>query len=352
MRIAIVVPVAYVEGESWDELAHRYIPMHHARHLAALGHEVHLFADGPPRVFAHDGFTVHVLHAPFPAVGGVVRSPHLIRAADAIHPDVIHLHHLLAAENVAAAVRTGRRVFAEYHGGEAPRWRWRRALARWASARLAGAFFANPTIAERLRRDGALAPDTPVHISPETTSRYLKLEPHEAGGLRVLVVGRCEAPKDPDATLATFRAILARAPDAQLVWASASGADTDRIRAAMSPAVNASLTFGPVPVSKMPATFASADVTICTSAREIGGTVLSESLSQGTPFAAFHLPTFEALAPRCEAVALLPSRDPEALAERALALAAADVREEARRHFEDVLSWAAIARARTAIYAR
>ncbi len=352
MRIAIVVPVAYVEGESWDTLAHRYIPLLHARHLAALGHEVHLFADGPPRQFARDGFSVHVLDAPFPAVGGVVRSPHLIRAADLIHPDVIHLHHVLAAENLAAAVRTGRRVFAEYHGGEAPRWRWRRRLVRWGSARLAGAFFPNPAIAERLRCDGALAARTPVHISPETTSRYVELVPHEGGGLRVLVVGRCEAPKDPDATLATFRAILARRPDAKLVWASASGADTERIRAAMSPAVRAALTFGPVPVARMPATFASADVTICTSAREIGGTVLSESLSQGTPFAAFHLPTFEALAPRCEAVALLPARDPEALADRALALAAADVREAARRHFDEVLSWAAIARTRCAIYAR
>ena len=45
-----------------------------------------------------------------------------------------------------------------------------------------------------------------------------------------LVVARCEAPKDPRATIATFRAIARRSRQAEFEWASPSGAETEAVR--------------------------------------------------------------------------------------------------------------------------
>lgn len=372
LRIAIVVPVAYEPGEEtrWSTLAHRYIPLLHAQHLAERGHEVHVFFDGPERVvrpapsvlddFAsacvEPRFTIHVLSSRVPAFGGVVRSTHLVRAAGAVRPDVLHLHNLFAAENVAAAVLLPCPVFAEFHGGQASRFALRRALLRWASARLAAAFFAAPEHAEPALAAGALSRSTIRLTSPEATSRFDEQRLHPPappGSPHFLVVGRCERPKDPQATLATFRALARRLPGAQLTWASPGGAETAAVKAeiAADPTLALRVTFGRRSLADMPATYAAADVTLITSEAEIGATVVSESLSQGTPVAAFDLPAIRALGKGTTAVRLVGERHPERLAETALELAGRpELREDARAHFEARLSFSAIARDRSRAY--
>lgn len=358
MRIAVVVAVPHLPGEEgrWAELTHRDVPLRHASHLAALGHEVHVFFDGPPRVVGEAGFTVHVEAGPLPALGAVLWSPHLVHAARAVRPDVLHLHHLLAVENVAAAVRgLVCPVFAEFHGGTPPR-RWaRRRLLAWASRRLAGVFTAAPEHLAPLDAAGALARSAPRHVSPEISSRFAGpvARPPRRGGPRILVVGRCEAPKDPFATLAVLRHAVALRPDVEVVWATPGGADTAAVQAVLrdDPALAGRVRFGPVAPAAMAEVYASADVTLVTSEREIGGTVLLESLGQGTPVAAFALPVFASLGGRCEAVVQVDGRDPEALARAAVALAEQDeLRSVAQAYFDAELSYAAVARARAALY--
>ncbi len=118
------------------------------------------------------------------------------------------------------------------------------------------------------------------------------------------------------------------------------------------PELRARMQMRAIPFDAMAQTYAWADVTLVTSAREIGATVLSESLGQGTPVAAFFLPTFKALAGDCGSVRLVKPRDPMALAEAALQLARApDLRARARQYFESQLSYDVIAQRRAGHYA-
>lgn len=359
MRIALVVAVPHLEGEAdrWEELAHRAVPLRHARALASLGHEVHLFFDGPPRVEARGGFTVHVEACPWPGRGPARFSPHLVSAAAAVRPHVLHLHHLLAVESAVAAVRrAGCPVFAEFHGGTPPR-RWaRRAALAWASRRLAGVFTAAPEHLGPLLAAGALDPRTPQHVSPEICARFEGPcpRPPPGPGPRFLVVGRCEEPKDPWATVQALRCLLARRPHAEVIWATPGGADEAPVQAALraDPSL-ARVSFGPIARAEMAATYAWADALLVSSRREIGGTVLPEAFSQGTPVAAFELPVFRALGANCPALRRVAPRDPRALAEAALRLAERpDLRHEAHAHYLAHLAYPAVARARAALYAQ
>lgn len=360
MKIAMVVPVAAVEGEParWPTLAHRYIPLAHAHAQAARGEQVHVFFDGPPRTLTpHPGVTVHVCSGRLPRPRGALRSPHLVQAAARLRPDVLHLHHLLALENLAAAVALHPCVFAEFHGGAPPRWSLKRAALRAVSARLRGAFFPAEAYRRALVEAGAWHPRVKAHVSPETTSRFEGLLAHREGsaGPRVLVVARAESPKAPLATVAVLERIAARAPTAQLRWACPGGAELLQVRHALAdrPTLDQRLALSPIPSTQMAEAYAWADVLVATSEREIGGTVMSEALSQGTPVAAFWLPTFEALAGDSPAVTLLRGRDPDRLAAAALTLAGRPrLRAAARERFEGKLSFEAIAEARARIYAR
>lgn len=353
----MVVPVPFMEGERahWSRLAHRYIPLAHAKAQADLGHEVHLFFDGPKGQQAWgEGVTVHTRPTVVPTHRGNLRSIHLVQAALRSRPDVLHLHHLMNVENLCAASRYSGPVFAEFHGGSPSRWWARRRLARAASRGLSGAFFPSWAHYRRVVGSGSWHPETPCHLSPETTSRWETPCAHaHASVLRVLVVGRCEPPKAPLATLATVRALLDRVPDAQVRWACPGGRDLGAIEAVLQdePSLAARLTIESVPLEGMAEVFAWADVTFSTSEREIGATVLSEALSQGTPFVAFKLPTYAALGGTCPAVQLIGSRSPELLADTIVDVAGRpQLRSEARRHFEENLSYAAIARLRAAVY--
>lgn len=348
LRIAIIVPVAHTANEDWTTYAHRYIPLLHAKHLAAAGHEVHLFFDGPARLL-HGNFTLHVSPSRIPPLHGVVRGPHLIAAAARIAPDVVHLHNVLAAENIAAATLLRCPVFAEFHGGAPSSFLPRRALLRWASARLAGLFTPAREHLEPLFAAQALSRSLPTHQSPETSSRFHTPATHPASpNLRVLTVARCESPKDPRATIATF-AILARTQNTSFTWACPGGQELAALRSQIDALPN--LDFGPRALTAMPEAYAAADVTVITSEREIGATVVSESLSQGTPVAAFELPAIRALGAGTDAVRIVPNRDPEALARAARELAAVPgIRERARRHYEEKLSFESIARDRARVY--
>ncbi len=357
LRIAMVVPVPFMQGEraQWSQLAHRYIPLAHARAQAEAGHEVHLFFDGPKaRLDGADGVTVHVQAGILPTRQGSLTSIHLVKAALRLKPDVLHLHHLMNLENLGAASRFSGRVFAEYHGGSPSRWWVRRRLARLASQGLSGAFFPSVAHHRRLVAAGSWHRQTPCHISPETTSRFDALCPHpEAPGLRALVVARCEAPKDPWATLATIRCLLERAPQAEVRWACPGGHQLGAIQAVLGrePRLAARVRLEAVSLEDMAQWFAWADVAFSTSEREVGATVLSEALSQGTPFVAFELSTYAALGQGCAAVQLIPARDPARLAAAIISTAGQpQLRFEARQHFQNRLSYAAIAAQRATIY--
>lgn len=357
-RLVIIVPVPHIpEAEARrDTLSHRFVPMSHARAQVALGHEVHVLFDGPVESSVDDGVRVHASPSPIPPFRGTLRSPHLVRRAAALRPDVIHVHHILAVENVAAATWLGRPVFAEFHGGAAPRSRLRRGVLRRASRRLAGSFFAAREHYARLRDAGALRPTLPMAVSPEISSRYPRVESkviRSPSAPRFLVVGRIEPPKQPWETLAVFEWILRLAPGARFTWATPGGRELVGIQQALARRSRLAerVDLGRRSLGEMPHAYADADVVVATSRAEIGGTVMTEALCQGTPVAAFDLPTFRALRGDCGAVRLEPSRRPEALARLAVDLAAQpDLRPLARARFDAALSYEAIARVRSAAY--
>lgn len=155
------------------------------------------------------------------------------------------------------------------------------------------------------------------------------------------------------ATVAALRALQKHA-HCEVVWATPGGRDMAQVQEALTrlPELRGRVHMRSIPYASMAQTYAWADVTLATSAREIGATVLSESLSQGTPLAAFSLPTFKALAGDCEAVRLVEPRDPVALAQAALLLARGQgLRAAARGHFESQLSFDVIAQRRAGHYA-
>lgn len=359
LTLAMVVPVPHIAGERgrWSELAHRYIPLAHAEAQARRGHQVHLYFDGPRETVPWaQRVTVHVSRGHLPSVRGALRSPHLVQAALRNEPDVLHLHHLLNLESLWFAARSPVRVFAEYHGGAPPQVHVRRALIRRASHRLAGAFFASAEHHRRLVAAGVWSGAVPFAVSPETTSRLDVLSPRAAsapGAPRVLVVGRTEAPKAPMSTLATLRVLLSLSPGAEVRWASPGGRDLGAVQDILRTdlVLQGRVHIEEVPFERMAQTYAWADLTLATSQREIGGTVLSESLSQGTPFAAYSLPTFHALAANCAAVRLVPQGDALALGKAAQdLLAQSGLRDQARAHFQNELCFDAIAAQRERVY--
>jgi D-inositol-3-phosphate glycosyltransferase len=368
LRVAILIPVAHQLAAGFENPAFRAIPGRFAAGLLRAGAEPYLVFDGPKTrtTRTEAGVTVLEVYAGIERHLGAdpLRGSHLARAVARLRPDVIHHHHLLSTVSLFWSTRLGVPVYAEYNGGPVPKNRARKRLMRLASRNVRGVFFTARELAQPFFAAGALAETVEVHESPETTSSYEHLWSHDeakrassfTGAPQVLVSSRIEAPKSPQLILDVFARLLERAPDARLTWAALGGVEREAIEgriqesAQLRDKVELRLN---VPTKDMPRLFAGADVVFHASEREIGGTVLSESLSQGTPFVAFYLPVFRALAGGSPAVSLLPREEVDRAAEELLRVAGdRRLREEARQRFDRSLSFDALARARLEVYRR
>jgi glycosyltransferase involved in cell wall biosynthesis len=359
MKIALLVPAVCSEQDTEAELLHRHrFNVAQAGALATTGAEVELFLDAPfsRELRSTPGLTVHLV------VTGRRRRP-LVQRALSGRPDVLHLFHLLDLRTLVRIARTRVRTFAEYNGGAVPRG-LRRTVLNAVSRALEGVFFTARQMADLFVEQGALSPHVAIHevpeisvVAPELRDRATARARLEvaADGLLFAVVGRAAPEKDPLCALEAFRAILARRPEARLLYATLSGPLEESIERwlASDPTLASRVILRrALPPTAMPDVYAAADAMLHPSRREVCGHALVEALAAGLPVAASDIAPHRALL-RHDAGRLCPVGDPLSLGEAALALAAdTGARQRARQRFVSALSYAAIANRKRQIYER
>jgi glycosyltransferase involved in cell wall biosynthesis len=174
-------------------------------------------------------------------------------------------------------------------------------------------------------------------------------------GLVFLCPGRLDAVKDPLTTLAGFARVSAARPEARLVMVWNSGeleAEVRRVVAndpVLSPRVELR---GAVPHAQMADLYASADVVLQSSVREVCGVAIVEALACGVAPVVPDIPAFRRLTDGGRMGRLFPRGDAVALAAQALALLDAPVpRADVRGWFERALSFEVLAAELEGIYA-
>jgi len=289
----------------------------------------------------------------------------LLRLARGLRPDVVHLHGLLFPVQAAALrLALGRGpVLVVQHHGERPEGRMRPACARALFHAADGFLFTSAGIAEEWTRTGVLAPAWPLLEVVEASTDFAPLPRDEArrraplpGAPAVLWVGRLHEKKDPLTAVAGFARAVEQLPGAQLSMAFREAPLLPEVRAfvASSPALAGRVhLLGEVPHADLPAYFAAVDLFLTSSPAEAANFALLEALACGTPPVASDIPAHRAVTGAGAVGTLFPARDvagcARALVEAAARLSA-ESRAEARRHFEERLSWPAVARQALAAY--
>lgn len=388
MKVALIVPVMAAEDEDLAARRHRHrFNIAQAEALGRLGVQVHLLVDAPrdertalnavdpvDTVDGVDGASLHGVALP-PALRAIRdaklpstwlaphrRYPlglHLLQAAKALDPDVVHVFHILDVKTLLCAVAMFGRVFGEYNTGFPPASRPRALALQQASRRAAGLFFTARAQVDEFIETGAIHHDAVIHEVPEISSL---LRPTTRADARrrlqlgdettVLVVARAAEGKDPRCAVRAFDRIRQRRPDARLLWACIERGplhrDLERVLEAEHPRRHR-LIVGADP-TEMADLYAAADVMLHPSHREACGTAFVEALQSGLRVVGSNIPPFAALA-RGNAARLAPVGDDEAFARAALDIMAdAGAGARARRRFATALSFDRIAERKLAAY--
>lgn len=280
-----------------------------------------------------------------------------LRAAATVRPDVVHLHGLSFPLQARALRRThpGVPLLAQDHADSPPS-AWRRPVHRWGYAGLDAVAFTAPEQAVPFVRAGILREGMTVFGIIEGSSGFTPgpREPaRQASGVSgspaVAWVGNLTPGKDPLGALEAFRLALADLPDPVLWMVFRGGSLQAEVRRRVEEEESLRRRVrlvGPLPHEDMEGFLRAADVLLAPSWREGSGYAVIEALACGTPVAASDIPPHRAILGPGRAGELASPGEPAALA-RALAAAAADAerrRGEARRRFEDALSFDAIGR--------
>jgi glycosyltransferase involved in cell wall biosynthesis len=171
-----------------------------------------------------------------------------------------------------------------------------------------------------------------------------------------LCVGRLDPVKDPLTTIAGFARIAKVQPGARLVLAWTDAPLLAAVRArieALGIADRVELR-GTVARDGMEALYASADVLLQASVREVCGVAVLEALACGVPPVVTDIPSFRKLTDQGRVGRLFPRGDDVALAAQALALAELPreaMAAAARAWFEQALSFDVLAGELEGIYA-
>ncbi|MGH2538093.1 MAG: glycosyltransferase family 4 protein, partial [Candidatus Promineifilaceae bacterium] len=259
--------------------------------------------------------------------------------------------------------RDGPPVVATYHGGRLAASPWLRRLQAAATRRLARGLFAQRELAEPLVAAGLLRPGQ-VAECMELSSTFrpqARAAARELTGMRgapvFLCAGHLKPVKDPLTTLAGFDAIQQVWPQAELYWHYLEAELLAEVGAylARRPGLAGRVHLrGPAPHASLETIYNSADFYLQASRREIGGSALLEAMACGCIPVVSDIPSFRAITAGGRFGLLFPVGDSAGLAARALdvelerlpVLAAA-----VRAHFEAELSYPALARRLSAIYA-
>ncbi|MFN7989665.1 MAG: glycosyltransferase family 4 protein [Thermoanaerobaculia bacterium] len=291
----------------------------------------------------------------------------LFRLARELRPDVVHVHGLLfPVQTAALRAFLGRRpVVVVQHHGERPGGRMRPASQRLLFRAADGFLFTARGIAAEWVGAKILDESWPVYEVVEASTDFVPAPRDEArekrglpGSPALLWVGRLHEKKDPMTALAGFAKALEALPGAHLTMAFREAPLLPEVRAFLegTPALAGRVHLaGEVAHAELPAYFSAADLFLTSSPAEGSNFALLEAFACGTPSVASDIPAHRALTGDGVAGELFGVGDPRACARAIVAAAgrlSGDARRNVRRHFDEHLSWPAVARQAVGSYGR
>jgi glycosyltransferase involved in cell wall biosynthesis len=239
----------------------------------------------------------------------------------------------------------------------------RRSLRRRLMREVDGFLFTSTAQAEGWQRSGLIAGNQPVYAVLEASTSITSVDRVEArkrtgieGNPALLWIGRLNANKDPMTVLNGFEQSLAQVPSATLSMIYSEGdllaAVRDRLNG--SPALAARVRLiGRVPHDRISSFCSAADVFVVGSHHEGSGYAVMEACACGLSPVVSDIPAFRSITNGGAIGSLWPSGNPSALAEGIVRVAQID-RQAARArvlaHFDEALSWSAVAQAAMRAY--
>ena len=282
----------------------------------------------------------------------------LVAAITQAQPDIVHVQGLTAPVQTRLLTRTFRRVpiLAQDHASHPPSG-LRRRLHRWGFHDLSAVAFTAREQARPFVDAGILRPDLPVFEVVEGSSHCTPGDQAAArdkcglvGDPCLLWVGRLDGNKDPLAVLNAVDEVLAELPDLRLwcLYTEAPLLDVVQARLQSSPRLREAVhLLGKVPHDEVEEFYRAADFFVLGSHSEGSGFSLLEALACGTTPLVTAIPSFRKITGNGEVGELFPVGDAQALARLLSEWARRDrrrLRQAARRHFEQCLSYDAIGR--------
>jgi len=280
-------------------------------------------------------------------------------------PQVLHVHGLgfPGAVRLMAQAAPGIPILLQDHANRPPRW-WRRPAWKRCGRSVAGVAFCQRQQARPFIEAGVLAIGTAVYEVPESSSRFVPGAREAArrgtgitGDPAVLWVGHLDANKDPLTVLDGVAAAAAELPGLELWCCFGTGPLLLQVRRRI--ASDRRLQgrvhlLGPVPHAQVEQLMRAADLFVSGSHRESTGYALIEALACGLPPLATDIPSFRALTREGAVGQLWPPGHAPALCAALLRLRARSApadRAAVRQHFERELSFEALGRRLTDVYA-
>ena len=273
-------------------------------------------------------------------------------------PDIVHVQGLTAPVHTRLLARTLPNVpiLAQDHAGR-PATGLRRPLHRWGFRNLSAVAFTSREQATPFIDAGVLRPDIPVFEVIEGSSRFTPGDQAAArekcglfGDPCLLWVGRLDANKDPLTVLDAVDRALAELPGLRLwcLYSEAPLLETVQARLRSSRGLSDAVRLlGKVPHRKIEDFFRAADFFVLVSHSEGSGYALLEALACGTVPLVTDIPSFHKITGNGKAGERFPVGDAPALARLIKKWTRRDrqtQRLDARRHFEQSLSYEAIGR--------
>ena len=336
-----------------------------AESVATAGTDVSVIqASGHSRYFRRNGVDYHFL----PLIGGRWQQPSQGTLAALIRgmaPQVLHVHGLGFPMEVRlmAQAAPGIPILLQDHANRPPRW-WRRSAWKRCVRTIAGVAFCQRQQARPFIEAGVLARGTAVYEIPESSSRFVpadrdaaRRDAGVAGDPLLLWVGHLDVNKDPLTVLDGVAAAAGELPGLQLwcCFGTAPLLRQVRRRIASDRLLDGRVhLLGPVPHAQVEQLMRAADFFISGSHRESTGYALIEALACGLPPLVTDIPSFRALTGGGAVGQLWRAGDAPSLCSallRTSAHAAPADRAAVREHFERELSFGALGRKLTAVYA-
>lgn len=336
-----------------------------AESVATAGTDVTVIqSSGHSRYFRRNEVDYHFL----PLMGGRWRLPSQATFAALIRgmaPQVLHVHGLGFPHEVLlmAEAAPGIPILLQDHANRPPRW-WRRSAWRRCGRAIAGVAFCQRQQARPFIEAGVLARGAAVYEIPESSSRFVPADREAArrdtgvaGDPLLLWAGHLDVNKDPLTVLDGVAAAAGELPGLQLwcCFGTAPLLRQVRRRIASDRRLHGRVhLLGRVPHARVERLMSAADFFVSGSHRESTGYALIEALACGLPPIVTDIPSFRALTGDGAVGQLWRAGDAPSLCSalwRMKARVAPADRAAVREHFARELSFQALGRKLTAVYA-